>query len=256
MQTKKIVLLAGEGVSTQIIFHALQKQYNIHTVILEEKESTKKFIKRRIKMLGIIQVVGQIIFQLTTVKWLNIIAKKRLEEISNLHQFNSAPIPVEKIKQVPSVNHVQTIQLLQEIEPDLIIVNGTRIISKKVLQATTCKFINTHVGITPRYRGVHGGYWALINKEKEYAGVTVHFVDEGIDTGQIIDQGIITISEEDNFVTYPMLQLGVGIQLLLKAINSYFNQTLKLKPTEGPSQVYYHPTIWFYLYHRICRGIK
>jgi folate-dependent phosphoribosylglycinamide formyltransferase PurN len=72
---------------------------------------------------------------------------------------------------------------LKAINPDLVIVNGTRIISKKVLSSINSKFVNIHVGITPKYRGVHGTYWALVNNDVENSGVTVHFVDEGIDTG-------------------------------------------------------------------------
>ena len=40
-----------------------------------------------------------------------------------------------------------------------------------------------HAGITPQYRGVHGGYWAVVNNDPEHCGVTIHFVDKGIDTG-------------------------------------------------------------------------
>jgi folate-dependent phosphoribosylglycinamide formyltransferase PurN len=67
---------------------------------------------------------------------------------------------------------------LKAINPDLVIVNGTRIISKKVLSSINSKFVNIHVGITPKYRGVHGTYWALVNNDVENSGVTVHFVDE------------------------------------------------------------------------------
>jgi folate-dependent phosphoribosylglycinamide formyltransferase PurN len=57
------------------------------------------------------------------------------------------------------------------------------------------KFVNIHVGITPKYRGVHGTYWALVNNDVENSGVTVHFVDEGIDTGNIINQAIVVPSK-------------------------------------------------------------
>ena len=45
------------------------------------------------------------------------------------------------------------------------ILNGTRIVSKKVISSIGCLFINTHCGITPKYRGVHGGYWAIYNND-------------------------------------------------------------------------------------------
>ena len=60
-------------------------------------------------------------------------------------------------------------------------VNGTRIISSRVLDSIGCPIINTHAGITPRYRGVHGGYWALAEGHPEEVGTTVHLVDKGIE---------------------------------------------------------------------------
>ena len=87
---------------------------------------------------------------------------------------------------VESVNDPETIRLLRTMQPTVIVVNGTRIISSEVLDAVDCPFINTHAGITPRFRGVHGGYWALVEGRPEMVGTTVHLVDEGIDTGGVL----------------------------------------------------------------------
>lgn len=166
-------------------------------------------------------------------------------------------IPNNKKIEVSSVNSQQTIELLKSLKPDLIIVNGTRIISKKVLSAVECPFINTHAGITPKYRGVHGSYWALVNNDAENNGVTVHFVDEGIDTGNIIYQENISVTDRDNFATYPFIQLASGVKILEKAIENFFNDSLPLKKERDlESLLWYHPTIWQYLYYRIFKGVK
>src|SRR5690606_4856447 len=103
-------------------------------------------------------------------------------------------------------------------------------ISKKILQGVNAVFINIHSGITPNYRGDHGGYWALANNDNENCGVTVFIANEGIDTGNILYQGLIQPTTKDNFVTYPYLQLGEGIGLLKKAVNDAL--TNKLRPIE------------------------
>ena len=46
------------------------------------------------------------------------------------------------------------------------VVNGTRILSRRMLESIDAVFLNMHVGITPKYRGVHGGYWALANGDR------------------------------------------------------------------------------------------
>ena len=58
------------------------------------------------------------------------------------------------------------------------------------------KIINCHAGKLPFYRGRNILNWALINDENEF-GITVHYVDEGIDTGPIITQGLVEIDDND-----------------------------------------------------------
>ncbi|MAQ88923.1 MAG: formyl transferase [Rhodopirellula sp.] len=60
--------------------------------------------------------------------------------------------------------------------------------------------INCHAGKLPYYRGRNILNWALINDEKEF-GITVHYVDSGIDTGDIILQKVFPISEDDDYGT-------------------------------------------------------
>lgn len=60
--------------------------------------------------------------------------------------------------------------------------------------------INCHAGKLPFYRGRNILNWALINDEKEF-GITVHYVDEGIDTGDILTQRLFPITDQDNYAT-------------------------------------------------------
>ena len=161
-------------------------------------------------------------------------------------------LPEEKITLVNSVNDDRCLQILQSIQPDLVIVNGTRIISEQVLREVSCKFINLHAGITPKYRGVHGAYWALVNNDEAHCGVTIHLVDAGIDTGGVIARQKITVSQKDNFVTYPLLQLAAGIPYMKKAIEDILqNRLALLTANTTESRLWSHPTIWEYLFYRI-----
>lgn len=256
MKNKKIIILGGKGESTNIVFHALNKSIGVNLAIIEEKESIKIFFKRRIKRLGVTTVIGQILFQVIIGRLLKITSKKRIAEIINTNDLAIKEISPNKIQNVSSINSKASLELIKKINPDLIIVNGTRIISKKVLQCANCKFINTHAGITPMYRGVHGAYWALVNEDFNNSGVTVHFVDEGIDTGNIIAQAKINHTPKDNFATYPLLQLSAGIGLLIKSIEQYFDNTIVPLKEKGESKLYYHPTIWQYIYYRVTKKVK
>ena len=129
-------------------------------------------------------------------------------------------------------------------------------ISKKTLNCINATFINTHAGITPNYRGVHGAYWALANNDIDNCGVTVHLVDTGIDTGGILYQENIKITKQDNFTTYTYLQIAEGIKLMKKALNDIIKNNISIVKKQSDSKLWSHPTIWKYLITRITKGIK
>jgi methionyl-tRNA formyltransferase len=157
---------------------------------------------------------------------------------------------------VPSANSPEAIRLLRGLDPAVVVVNGTRILSRELLRCVPAPFVNLHAGITPLYRGVHGGYWALACGDRQNCGVTVHLVDESIDTGAAIFQQPIEPSADDSFVTYPLLQLGVGLPLLTEAVRQVLAGRLEKRSfPEGPSRLWTHPTLWQYLSHR-ARGVR
>lgn len=256
MKKYKIVILGRKGIVTNIVYHSIQKTFGVSSVIIEEKEKTLVFLKRRIKKLGLWTVFGQLLFMIFGVKFLYFISKNRRTEILEENKLDNSDIPSEKIIHVSSINAQETINTLKILNPDLVIVNGTRIISKKVLGAINSKFINTHAGITPQYRGVHGAYWALLKNDKKNCGVTVHYVDAGIDTGEIIYQATIEPKATDNFTTYPLLQIAEGVKILNKAIEDSINNSVNPNVKVGESNLWFHPTIWQYLYYRITQKTK
>src|SRR5262249_19038049 len=147
-------------------------------------------------------------------------SEARIAELKSSLALDDAPIDPARLVQVNSANDPETESVLQELKPKVVVVNGTRILSRRLLSSVPAKFINTHAGITPSYRGVHGGYWALVKKDPDACGVTVHLVDEGIDTGLVLGQELIRPTDRDNFVTYPYLQLAAALPLLQTAVRA------------------------------------
>lgn len=253
----KIVLLAGNSESSIYLYNKLNKKFIIDYVLIEERVSTLKLIKSRIKKFGLLKVINQLLFQTVIVFLLKLFSKSRIEEVKKQFELENIEIPSKKLININSVNSNECLKFLKEINPGLIIVNGTRIISKNILNNVPALFINTHVGITPEYRGVHGAYWALVNNDAQNCGVTVHKVDEGIDTGDLIKQSTIKITTKDNFVTYPYIQTGVGILLMEETINKIKNNNLNCYRKVNPiSNLYTHPTFTEYLYNYFIKNVK
>jgi len=99
------------------------------------------------------------------------------------------------------INTPKFIKLLANLKPDLIISSGfPKIFCKEILQIPSLGCINTHPSLLPKYRGMAPDFWAIINGDKE-TGLTVHFLDEGVDSGDIISQGKVEISSTDTGFT-------------------------------------------------------
>jgi folate-dependent phosphoribosylglycinamide formyltransferase PurN len=255
-----VVLLAGRGPSSNIVYHALRRSLSPEIrleVVLENPVSKISLLRRRIRRLGLLPVVGHVLFMGGAVPLLRARGKTRIQEIKAEHKLDDSPIS-GPVHGVGSANDQAVIDLIRSLDPSVVVVNGTRILSRDVLAATRAPFINMHAGITPAYRGVHGGYWALAERRPELVGTTVHRVDEGIDTGAIIGQAGFEVTSRDTFTTYPYLHIAAGLPLLTRAVNDALNNNLEGAPENVtlPSVLRYHPTLWAYLSGRLMHGVR
>lgn len=116
---------------------------------------------------------------------------------------------------VNRVNSEKTRQRLVQENPDLLVIaTFPQILRGHILSIPRLGCINTHPSLLPRYRGPLPVYWVLKNGEPK-TGVTIHFVDEGIDTGDIICQKEILIEPGENPGSLS-LRLGLLARILLK----------------------------------------
>lgn len=96
------------------------------------------------------------------------------------------------IHDVGNLNSAKAIRVLGECGGDLGIVLGTRILKASTFRVPRMGCINLHKGKVPEYRGMPPGFWELYNGASS-AGVTVHFVDKGLDTGDIVATSSVSI---------------------------------------------------------------
>ncbi len=122
--------------------------------------------------------------------------KPTCSSLRKLAERLSIPIHVP-----PRVNEEGFVVLVKSLNPDLnISMSYDQIMKSPILDSTPYGFINCHAGKLPFYRGRNVVNWAIINGEAEI-GLTIHYIDEGIDTGDIIFQEMIPINWEDTYGT-------------------------------------------------------
>lgn len=118
----------------------------------------------------------------------------------------------ENVRDESFLNH------LKKLEADLFVVVAFRILPKRVLELPEHGSINLHASLLPKYRGAAPIHWAVINGEDE-TGCTVFFLNETVDTGNIIGRVKTEIGPmETTGDVYNRLKT-IGANLLLKSVN-------------------------------------
>jgi methionyl-tRNA formyltransferase len=254
---ERVVLLAGDGPSTRMVWHALRARWADVPVVLEGPVSRAALLRRRVRRLGLATVAGQLAFRAVVVPALEAASSRRRRNLVRDHGLDASEIDGEVFR-VGSVNDPEARAHLRRLAPAVVVVNGTRIIGPETLRCVDAPFLNTHAGITPFCRGVHGAYWALADGRPDLVGTTVHLVDAGIDTGNVVAQATFRPAPEDSFATYPLLHTAHGIPILLDAVAAALERRLAPRPSiaDGPSRLRTHPTAWGYLWRRATRGVR
>jgi folate-dependent phosphoribosylglycinamide formyltransferase PurN len=122
------------------------------------------------------------------------------------------------------INSPELREFLKSIKPDIIAVLGSSIIKPEMISLPAAAMINIHSGLSPYYRGTWSYGWPLVNKEPEYIGVTVHHVNAGIDTGDIIYQTRPLLEKDDDLNSIFLKVIAEGIEIMVKAIDEISNK--------------------------------
>jgi methionyl-tRNA formyltransferase len=102
---------------------------------------------------------------------------------------------------VPHINHPAVAALLEREQPDVVAVFGVPRLCPPLLGHGRLGMINLHTGLAPGYRGVDSAFWALLAGRPEHVGGTLHFIEEGLDTGAMLAHVYPGVGPEDDHRT-------------------------------------------------------
>lgn len=152
-----------------------------------------------------------------------------LEREKFLTRMAGQPVP-PKINQLVSgkkipvysvSNHNDAVcqDLLIADRPDLLVLGGTRIIKPNILEIPVQATFNAHPGLLPWLRGSASVGWALYRDFPQ--GATVHFIDPGIDTGDIIFREELPVYRQDTYESLNGRVAKLAAQLMLRAVQAF-----------------------------------
>jgi methionyl-tRNA formyltransferase len=109
------------------------------------------------------------------------------------------------------------VQRLRDLNPDLIVVVAFRVLPREVFTIPRLGSFNLHASLLPKYRGAAPINWAIINGEKE-TGVTTFFLQEKVDTGNVLLQARIPIADDDDAGTIHDKLAEIGADIVLHTV--------------------------------------
>jgi len=213
----------------------------IRSIIIENRFATgtglspRKIINKSIEMarkgrlfIGIRFLIGYVIRRIN---------KKRTPVSSDFRENEFYRNYSSEVYSVDNFNGPDCESLLKRINPDLLVLGGSRILKKNILEIPKMGVLNAHPGILPKYRGVDVISWAILNGDN--IGVTVHLVDEGIDTGRICAQEIIPVNfGVDTIESLKRRAERVSGQLMARVLKGIIEtgkiETSEVKDSKGP----------------------
>lgn len=123
-------------------------------------------------------------------------------------------------------------ELLKRLEIDLLVIASAPILKKNIFEQARLGCLNAHPGWLPAYRGLGANAYAV--KNGDLPGVTVHFIDAGIDTGRIITREHIALKPRDTIARINDRAVARGAVLVTEVIRKMQNNTLEYGTIDEP----------------------
>lgn len=122
------------------------------------------------------------------------------------------------VKYISTPNSKKFRNYLNTLDLDIIINQSQNIIKKDLLEIPKIGVLNRHNALLPKNRGRLTPFWVVYNQEKE-TGVSIHFVEEGIDSGDIIVQKPFPVSKKDSFNSIVRKNYKIASKAMIEAID-------------------------------------
>jgi len=253
LNSLRIVILTTKLPEDIWLINKLADVCNIEGIVLPFGKRWKEFgvvnvLKKRMRSFGFFGVANQALLILY-----RILLERRKDKKSLVKIFTQKPYDyVEKknlsILEVDDINSEQVTNFIRSKNPDVVVVSGTPLLKESVIQSVRGRMINLHPGFPPQYRGRYGSFWPIYNKEPEFVGTTIHFIDKGIDTGAILIQQQVAFDKSDTLKTITYKQHETGVSLLVKCLTDFNNIAAQaFRKTGCPSKNYHAPGLTHYL---------
>ena len=213
-----VVLFCCDGIFQRDLMWRLHENFRLRAIALQvdTKDSPVKRFSRYINPIALRYLIAR-----TKRRGYNQRANAMMRAL--FYRDGSPPsIPTDvPVTIVENINDPATEAILQRLRPDVVCVNGTRLIREPLLNWTSTLplgMINLHTGLSPYSRGGNCNLFMLIERCPHLVGITVHHISKGIDSGDIIITARPELSPDDNFEMIDLKTFRLGNDCMVTAV--------------------------------------
>jgi methionyl-tRNA formyltransferase len=213
----KVLLLTSNSIQNMALSHMLSKQHELVGIVYENRFSGESRVFNYLKKVNYnpLKIIEKL-YQKYRLRYL----ESSLVTGINEGYRDYSTFYGTSILEVTNINQKESVEFIKNTVHDIIIVSGTRMVKKEILSLRPeYGIINMHTGLSPYYNGGPScTFWCLYNEDVEYIGATVMFIDEGIDSGNIILTDTISLNAVDSYGQMEFKAIDLGNHLILKAL--------------------------------------
>lgn len=202
-----LLLWIGNESNQKALANKLANDFNIVGIVTESRQP-----KRKITLNKIIHSLYEKVF----LSALN----KAWWGMKDYYEKKYADYPLVNRIDVENINNEEAYNFSKDLNPDLIIVSGTGLVKSKMLSVKTKKgILNLHTGLSPYIKGgPNCTNWCIATKQYHLVGNTIMWIDEGIDSGNIVTTELTKIDWSKSLLDIHVAVMEHAHQLYVKAI--------------------------------------
>jgi len=206
MNTSNLIVIAGNQLRHQYFVNELSAHFSLSAVFVENFEHPDPIFK------------GNKERELRNQFFAN---RRKTEEQFFGHSKNISTQNKPKFINIKKcfLNHRDTLKIVQSFNPGKIVIFGTSLLDSKYLNLYPNCIFNLHVGLSQHYRGSSCNFWPIHDLRPDLLGATIHYVDKGIDSGEVLNQDTIKLNEDDSEHILMVKTVILGVKLMIQCIN-------------------------------------
>ncbi|MBM77212.1 MAG: hypothetical protein CL846_01900 [Crocinitomicaceae bacterium] len=208
----KLLLWIGNESNQKALANKLAEEFNVIGIVTEKRLSKRKITLRKV----FDSAFEKLFLPSINNAWLG---------MKDYYNKQYPDFPKSKRIDVENINSEDAFEFSKKLNPDLIIVSGTRLVKSKMLSIKTNKgILNLHTGLSPYVKGgPNCTNWCIATNQFHIIGNTIMWIDEGIDSGNIVTTEFSDINWSDTLLNIHISVMEHAHALYLKAVK-YISQ--------------------------------